>query len=158
MWFFEWWPHIISHQTVKFGVHRCANLVYLWIGDITFFLYHETIYDHVMKELCDFVRRSSISSAINLSILVEISHVEIKVNVQCDCCVWWPFPISHNLVKGSGARPCRIRNKTFLFVTWPNVIKSLKVHLTLNFVAPYYKIASCDVWWPQVSYFLFHAT
>ena len=128
-----------------------------WIGDVTFFLYHKTIYDHVMKESCDFVRGCSISSAIKLSILVGMNLVEIKVIVQCDRCVWWPFPISHNLVTGSGARPWRIRNKTFLFVTWPNVTKSLN-YLTLNFVAPYYKIASCEVWWPQVSYFVFHAT
>ena len=70
-----------------------------------------------MKESCDFVRGCSISSAINLSILVGMSLLEIKVIVQCDHCVWWPPPVSHHLAKGSRAKPCRIRNKTFLFVS-----------------------------------------
>ena len=56
MWFFDWWSHIIIPYHVKVGVHKTCG-----IEDITFFIYHETTYDHVVKESYDFVSGDSIS-------------------------------------------------------------------------------------------------
>ena len=44
--FSESWSYIIIHYPVKFGVHRICG-----IGDITFFVCHETTRNYVIKEL-----------------------------------------------------------------------------------------------------------
>ena len=48
--FSESWSYIIIHYPVKFGVHRICG-----IGDITFFVCHETTRNYAIKELWDFV-------------------------------------------------------------------------------------------------------
>ena len=47
---------VIHHQTFTFSVHRTYAT-----GDIMFFICHETTYDHVIKESCDFVRGDPLS-------------------------------------------------------------------------------------------------
>ena len=42
--------HLISQYPFKLFDHRTCG-----IGDITFFICHETAYNHVIKESCDFV-------------------------------------------------------------------------------------------------------
>ena len=67
MWFFEWRTHVISYHSVKVNVHRtCGN------GDVA-------IYDHVIKESCDFVREGPISQAITLLSLVAMGFEEIEI-------------------------------------------------------------------------------
>ena len=73
MWFFKWWPQVISHHPFKPGVYRTCD-----IEDITFLIYHETKYSHMIKELCNFVRGMAVSEAITLSILVSMDLREIK--------------------------------------------------------------------------------
>ena len=70
IWFFEWCSHVISHYPVKFGVHRTCE-----IGVRTFFICHETTYNHVIKESCNFVHIGPIPLAITLSSLVVMRHV-----------------------------------------------------------------------------------
>ena len=53
--FVNCWSNVISHFPVKFTFHRTFE-----IGDITFFIYHETAYNHVIKESCYFVHGRSI--------------------------------------------------------------------------------------------------
>ena len=63
----------MSHDPVKFGVHRTCG-----IGDIVFFICHETLYNQVVKESCDFVHGGPIP-AIILSSLVDMSHEETGI-------------------------------------------------------------------------------
>ena len=53
--FFSWF-HVKNHYFVKFGVHRLFR-----IGDITFFIFHEAIYNHLIKISCDFVHGDPIT-------------------------------------------------------------------------------------------------
>ena len=41
----------MSHYPVRFDVHMTCG-----IGEMIVFIFHETSYDHMMKEPCDFVR------------------------------------------------------------------------------------------------------
>ena len=50
MWFFEYWSHVLSHYPVKLGVHRTCG-----IEVRTFFICHEISYNHVIKELFNFM-------------------------------------------------------------------------------------------------------
>lgn len=50
MQFFEWKPHVMHHHPVKFSTDRTRA-----IANITFFICHDTTYDHVIKVSCDFV-------------------------------------------------------------------------------------------------------
>ena len=87
MQFFEWQRHVTRRYPVKFSVHRtCA------IGGITFFKCHETTYDHMAIESCDFVRGGRLSQATSLSNLVPMSLVEIEINLfysSSDSCGHW---------------------------------------------------------------------
>ena len=65
---------------------------------------------------------------------------------------WWHLIMSHHPVKFNGHRPHRSRNITFFLsheTSHDHVIER-----TFNFVvlAPYPKLPSCQVWWPQVSW------
>ena len=55
-WFFEFWFQVISHYPVKLDIHRTCG-----IGDIASFFCHETTYNHVPKESCNFVNGGLIS-------------------------------------------------------------------------------------------------
>ena len=69
MFFFEFWSKVRSHYPVKFDVHRTCG-----IWEITFFICHETTYNHVLEESCDFVSGGPI-----LSSLVVMSHVKTEI-------------------------------------------------------------------------------
>ena len=96
MWFFEFWSQVISHYLVKFDVHRTCG-----IGDIAFFICHETTYNHVLTESCDFlhggmsyhfVEFGSHEPCENRDITFFTRHASI---VSCDHCGWWPLLINH---------------------------------------------------------------
>ena len=76
MWFFEYWFRVISSYPVNLCVHRTCR-----IGVTTFFIWHETMYNHVIKELCNFVHGGPIPLAITLSSLVVMRHVKTVIYI-----------------------------------------------------------------------------
>ena len=46
---------------------------------VAFFIFHETAYNHVIKESCDFVQGDSSPWIIILSILVVMSYVKTEI-------------------------------------------------------------------------------
>ena len=67
-------PIKIIHHSAKFGVHMHSSS-----GDIMVFATHVTLQDHVIKESCDFMSRSSIKQ-VNLSLsLVVIGTTVVEI-------------------------------------------------------------------------------
>ena len=97
MWFVKFWSHVINHYyPVKFAFHRTFG-----IKDITSFIYHKTIYNHVIKESCYFVHGNPIPWAINLPSLIVMSPVKIEMKLcylsRDNCVIWllWVMILSH---------------------------------------------------------------
>ena len=73
MRFFECWTHVISQQPFNFGVRRTCG-----IEGISF-ICHQTTYNHVIRQLCDFVCYGPISQATTLPSLVATSLAEAEI-------------------------------------------------------------------------------
>ena len=65
---------MISQYPANVGVHEICG-----IRDKTFFIYHETTYNHVIKESCVFVYGGSVPKAITLSSLVVMNHGKLVI-------------------------------------------------------------------------------
>ena len=143
VWFFEYW----SHATSPYPVNLCAHIT-CGIGVRTIFLCHETTYNHVIKELCDFVYSCPIPLAIVLLSLVVMKHV--KTETYIFLFVTWqlcygtivggdPFLKAITISSLVEIASQKFEYNVFLFVTWPQVTTWKKGHVTLKFVALYHK-------------------
>ena len=102
MWCFESRSNVMSHYPVKFDVNRTCG-----IRDITFFVCHETTYNHVIKGLRNYANCAWQPSTISQYLLKFVSHEPCKNKditffirhvtiVPTDHEGWWPFLISYN--------------------------------------------------------------
>ena len=87
--FFEFWYQVISCYPVQFDVRRTCG-----IGDIVFFTCHETTYNHVLTESCDFVHGGMSHHLVEFGSHEPCENRDITfftyhaTTVSCEHCGW----------------------------------------------------------------------
>ena len=138
----KYWSCVISSSPVNLCVHRTCG-----IGVRMFFICHEATYNHVIKELCDFVHSGPIPSAITLSSLVVVKHVKTETYIflfvtwlLCYVTIVGDNPFSKVITISSflDIVSPKFKYNVFLFVTWPQAITWKKGHVALKYVSLYH--------------------